>query len=267
MPSVNDSSTPTSPTYVPTSPAYTPSSPGYAPSSPILPVAVTNVGVGAEGFQPRTPSPPPEVTTDRPSGVEDGALELAKQFMAKMGNLARKCRTRGQLSELYLTTFKAWASEQVQSDSNLERHFKQVLFAIAHGMKLVRVRDQGHSLFWNRYRDNNGEPIEEERAKFHERRQQRSRDYDDRRPRDYDDRRPRDYDDRRYRSRDYDDRRYRPRDYDDRRYRPRDYDDRRYRPRDYDDRRQHRPQNHNHRGQERPSGRPSDRQHQHQGRD
>ena len=39
-------------------------------------------------------------------------------------------------------------------------------FAIAHGLKLVRVRNQGRSLFWNRYMDNQGNQIEEERAKF-----------------------------------------------------------------------------------------------------
>jgi len=39
-------------------------------------------------------------------------------------------------------------------------------FAIAHGLKLVRVRNQGRSLFCNRYMDNQGNQIEEERAKF-----------------------------------------------------------------------------------------------------
>ena len=213
------------------------------PTSPTVPVVVTAVpAVDLAVSHSPTPSdrstPPPEVHTDQPSGVERGALLLAKQFMAKMGNLARKCRTRGQLSELYLTTFKAWADAEIQADSSQERHFKQVLFAIAHGMKLVRVRDQGRTLFWNRYRDNNGEPIEEERAKFHERRQQRPRDYDDR-PRHYDDRRPRHYDDRR------------PRHNDDRR--PRDYDDRR--PRDYDDRSPHSGRSRPHDRQFRPDSR------------
>ena len=132
-------------------------------------------------------TPPPEVRTDNESGVEDGALELAKQFMTKMGNLARKCNSRGALSELYLATQSAWASPDVLADESLQRHFKQVLFAIAHGMKLVRVRDQGRSLFWNRYRDNEGNQLEDERAKYTDRQQDRRgggerRDYrDDRR--------------------------------------------------------------------------------------
>ena len=121
----------------------------------------------------RSPStPPPEVTTENKSGVEDGSLVLGKLFMSKMGNLARKCRSRGALSELYLTTFSAWATAEIISESSLQRHFKQVLFAIAHGLKLVRVQDQGKSLFWNRYRDNEGNQIEEERAKFTARQQE-----------------------------------------------------------------------------------------------
>ena len=182
--------------------------------------------------QPQS-TPPPEVQTENKSGVEDGALVLAKQFMSKMGNLARKCQSRGALSELYLTTQSAWASPEVMANESLQRHFKQVLFAIAHGMKLVRVRDQGRSLFWNRYRDNEGNQLEEERAKYTERRQDRAniqgspqRDFhDDRRggQRDF-------HDDRRGGQRDYrDDRRGGQRDYrDDRRGGQRDYrDDRR----------------------------------------
>ena len=116
-------------------------------------------------------TPPPEVQTENKSGVEDGALELAKQFMFTMGNLARKCHSRGHLSELYLTTQATWASPEVQGDTSLHRHFKQVLFAIAHGMKLVRVRDQGRFLLWNRYRDNKGNQLEYERTDRHNNRQ------------------------------------------------------------------------------------------------
>jgi len=116
-------------------------------------------------------TPPPMVEAGTKSGVEPQAHELAKMFMAAMGSLARKCRTRGQLSELYLTTIASWATDEVQKDESKQRHFKQVLFAIAHGMKLVRVRDQGRSLFWNRYRDNQGNQLEDERAKFDQRRE------------------------------------------------------------------------------------------------
>ena len=157
----------TSPTPTPTSPTLT--STGIGPV-----IQVTKVLDGLPRPDSRSQStPPPEVRTDNESGVEDGALELAKQFMSTMGNLARKCHSRGALSELYLTTLTAWASPEVQADESLQRHFKQVLFAIAHGMKLVRVRDQGRSLFWNRYRDNTGNQLEDERAKYTARQQDR----------------------------------------------------------------------------------------------
>ena len=158
------SSTPTSPTL--TSPS------GLGPVFQIT--KVDQVPPGSTSPRPDSrpqSTPPPEVRTDNESGVEDGALELAKQFMTKMGNLARKCTSRGALSELYLTTQSAWASQDVLADESLQRHFKQVLFAIAHGMKLVRVRDQGRSLFWNRYRDNEGNQLEDERAKYTDRQQ------------------------------------------------------------------------------------------------
>ena len=103
---------------------------------------------------------PQEVTTDSESGVEEGSLALAKTFMASQGQLARKCRRRGELSHLYLSTQGAWMSQEIQDDINLQRPFKQILFALAHGMKLVRVVDSGRTLLWNRYRDNEGNPIE-----------------------------------------------------------------------------------------------------------
>ena len=150
------------------------------PTSPsvelVSTIQITRAEPEKRGPSPLTDSrpqstPPPEVTTQNQSGVEDGALKLAKQFMAKMGNLARKCHSRGALSELYLTTQSAWVSPEVLADESLQRHFKQVLFAIAHGMKLVRVRDQGRSLFWNRYRDNEGNQLDDERAKYSDRQQ------------------------------------------------------------------------------------------------
>ena len=136
-----------------------------------------NEAQGQSTCRPSTPTsdrstPPPIVESGTKSGVEPQAFELAKMFMAKMGNLARKCRTRGQLSELYLSTIASWATEEVQKDTDNQRHFKQVLFAIAHGMKLVRVRDEGRTLFWNKYRDNHGNQIDEERDKFDQRRQE-----------------------------------------------------------------------------------------------
>ena len=167
----------TSPAYVPTSPAYVPTSPDYVPTShgyestsrgTSPAAAVQFLGSWVQRSSPCIPSKQGPTQ----SGLDPQAHELAKMFMDKMGNLARKCRTRGQLSELYLTTIASWATNEVQKDERKQRHFKQVLFAIAHGMKLVRVKNSGQDLFWNRYRDNQGNQIEEERAKFDERRQQ-----------------------------------------------------------------------------------------------
>lgn len=135
-----------------------------------------------------------------PRGVEAQALVLARAFMAAQGQLARKCYRRGELSHLYVTTFESWAPEDAKSDQSLQRPFKQILFALAHGMKLVRVINSGRQLLWNRYRDNTGAQIE---ASAQSRRDNRPRDYrDDRRPNHRDNRPPRHRDDRHYRHRD-----------------------------------------------------------------
>ena len=163
------------------------------PQSPTFNINTSNVqfvGPPTPPPPPKTPepersTPPPLIKADSQTGVEPQAFELAKMFMDKMGNLARKCQTRGQLSELYLTTIASWATEEVQQDELNQRHFKQVLFAIAHGMKLVRVRDTGRSLFWNRYRDNHGNQLEEERAKFTQRGTASDTGYHDRRSNGY----------------------------------------------------------------------------------
>jgi len=94
-----------------------------------------------------------------PRGVEVQALALARAFMGAQGQLARKCYRRGELSHLYVSTFESWVPEEVQKDKTLQRPFKQILFALAHGMKLVRVIQSGRQLLWNRYRDNTGTQI------------------------------------------------------------------------------------------------------------
>ena len=101
----------------------------------------------------------PEENNGLPRGVERQALELGRKFMGAQGQLARKCYRRGELSHLYVSTFSSWAPGDVQCDKSLQRPFKQILFAIAHGMKLVRVVNSGKQLLWNRYRDNTGKTI------------------------------------------------------------------------------------------------------------
>ena len=136
-------------------------------------------------------------TTD--SGVEDGSLKLAKMFMKEHGQLARKCTKRGELSQLYISTQGNWMPKDIQEDMSQQRPFKQILFALAHGINVVRVVDGGKSLKWNRYRNNEGEKID---VTYHRHQQNGIRYYDRRDRQDYDRRDRRDYD--RRDRRDYD---------------------------------------------------------------
>jgi len=92
---------------------------------------------------------PNYVNTNNKNGVEDGSLILAKMFISKMGRIARQCRTRGHLSELYITTIPSWATLDIQNNIDKQRPFKQVLYAMAYGLKLVRVHTRGRRLYWN----------------------------------------------------------------------------------------------------------------------
>ena len=203
----------------------TPQSPDYSPQSPDnRPVSPINIPDNLELEESKKPMPP-YVKSDDKSGVEARSLELAQLFMGKHGRLARRCQTRSELSALYLSTQATWMPIDWGSDITEQRLFKQVLFAIAHGMKLVRVVNKGRNLSWNRYRDNQGKPIERtERParRDNDRRHRDRRDYDRRGRRSY---RDEDRYDRRDR-RDYDRR-------DRRSYRDEDRYDRRDR-RDYD---------------------------------
>ena len=113
-------------------------------------------------------SVPAAVKTSTDSGVEARALELAKLFMSIHGAKARGCGSRSQLSKLYVQAVND--NQEVRfippewEDVKEQRPFAQILFAIAHGMKLVRVK-QGRDLVWNRYRDNKGEKLPEDETK------------------------------------------------------------------------------------------------------
>ena len=107
---------------------------------------------------------PAIVKANTKNGVEPRALELATRFMAVHGDRARRCRTRQALSKFYVQAVKDNAQcrfippEWEHVDE--QRLFAQILFAIAHGMKLVRVM-RGVDLEWNRFRDNKGERLPE----------------------------------------------------------------------------------------------------------
>ena len=178
---------------------------------------------------------PKEVVADGDNGVETGAFGLAKLFWDAQKRMALKTEKRGELSHLFVSTFASWAPQEVQEDEEKQRPFKQVLFALAHGLKVVRVVNGGKNLLW---RDN--------RHRYDDRRDGGRR-YDDRRDggRRYDDRRDEGgrYDDLRDGGRRYilgggryDDRRDSGRHYDDRRDGGRRYDDRRDEGRHYDKR-------------------------------
>ena len=175
----------------PQSPNYSPQSPDNRPVSPII--IPDNLEIRMFGVESEKPMPPYVKSTEE-SGVEARSFELAQLFMGKHGRLARRCRTRGELSALYLSTQATWMPIDWGSDINEQRLFKQVLFAIAHGMKLVRVVNKGRSLSWNRYRDNFGKPIERterpargDNDRRRDRRSYRDEDrYDRRDRRDYD---------------------------------------------------------------------------------
>ena len=185
-------------------------------SSPTQTIAATESNIpgfsevtvrDSQGTSPRSSGSrdtiPSEVPAgDTESGVEEQSLELAKLFMAMHGQLARKCFKRGELSQLYISTQASWMPQAVQDDLALQRPFKQILFALAHGLHVVRVVDGGRSLKWNRYRDNKGEKVEprDDRPRRRDDRSPSPRRYDrrdryDRRGRDRrgrDDRRERD---------------------------------------------------------------------------
>ena len=99
---------------------------------------------------------PEMVKTENENGVEEVSLELAKAFMKSQGNLAKKCCKRGELSHLYLSTQSSWMDHETLADTTKQRPFKQVLFALAKGLNLLRVFDSGRQLDWkdNQRRDN-----------------------------------------------------------------------------------------------------------------
>lgn len=104
---------------------------------------------------------PLEVDVSSENGVDPQALILATAFMEKVGGLARLTKRRGDLSHLYICTMGSWASPKVLADVSLQRHFKQILFALAHSLRVVRVVEAGRVLLWNNYKDNSGNNIDQ----------------------------------------------------------------------------------------------------------
>lgn len=113
-----------------------------------------------ERSRSRSKSPKPQNVAPRSfSGVDPQSLELARVFMRFHGCLARKCDRRSELSHLYVSTIQSWMPKNMRDDRAQHRPFKQVLYALAHGMRVVRVIDRGHTLIWNDFCNDEGKTI------------------------------------------------------------------------------------------------------------
>ena len=91
---------------------------------------------------------PPWVNATREDGVEEGSLVLAQAFYNAHRSLCHRTQKRGELSQLYLSTFNSWASEETKTNVSNQRQFKQVLYAMTRGLQVLRVVDQGRRLLW-----------------------------------------------------------------------------------------------------------------------
>jgi len=81
--------------------------------------------------------------------IDNQALVLARLFIEAVGTIAKNCRRRSDVYKLYICTFLSWAPDNIKTDQSLQRSFSKVLFAIAHGLKLVRVVN-GRKLIWSK---------------------------------------------------------------------------------------------------------------------
>ena len=171
---------PVSPPPTQTDGYYRPESPVYRPESPV--------------YRPNERDEDDVSVSNRSETrgtIDPVALEIAREFMSQVGDIARPLRRRKQLEKLYDLWYSIYQATRL---SNVP--FRTVLFAMAHGMKVLRVKHRGQVLSWNRYRDNEGNQRQPQ-----ERDQHRHRD-DRRRDRSYDRRDERRRDEDRYERRD-----------------------------------------------------------------
>ena len=107
-------------------------------------------------ISPRSPEAEPEharVEQRNNKDVNPDAQRVGQNFMKDCGNMARHFTSRKMVEELYNLWLKG-----VRVESGILK-FSAVLFAMAHGLKLLRVK-QGKFMSWNRFRDNEGNRIE-----------------------------------------------------------------------------------------------------------
>ena len=97
-----------------------------------------------------TTTTPPHVDPDMPNGCETGACALAKCFYDNNFQVLRRLRFRRELSEYFIRTFATWAPPEVVANPALQRSFSQVLFALVHDGKILRVSNSKLSWAINR---------------------------------------------------------------------------------------------------------------------
>ena len=93
---------------------------------------------------------PPYVEPDMPNGCETGACALAKCFYDNNFQVLRRLRFRRELSEYFIRTFATWAPPEVVANPALQRSYSQVLFALVHDGKILRVSNSKLSWAINR---------------------------------------------------------------------------------------------------------------------
>ena len=86
-------------------------------------------------------------------GVDPFALSVASDYMHHYGNAARNI-TQFVALERHIHDNMLWQRIQVDTYPPTNK----IIFAIAHGLKLLRVRG-GRTLEWNRFRDNHGNKL------------------------------------------------------------------------------------------------------------
>jgi hypothetical protein len=144
--------------------------------------------VDVEPRSPRgnhTPSSNQDHRAERPSfgrphiqdEIDPDVLSLAEAFYLRYKSACHGVTRRPELQRLYEDTFESW----VPKDANRSKtDFSKVLFALARGMKVVRVVDGGRQLVWrvfNNQRDERSERPDRRQDERPDRSQERRQDH------------------------------------------------------------------------------------------
>ena len=91
-------------------------------------------------------------------GVDANALQVARKYMALHGNTARRITHRAVFERALRDTMEFDYYNTFPPDHLPFPAPNKIIFALAHAMKLLRVRG-GRTLEWNRFRDNHGNKL------------------------------------------------------------------------------------------------------------